>query len=1058
MHCFTKQLIFTLLIVALNITTVFAQRDYLRWQPEDGVAIRQGDYIEWFRASDCRTEGQLASEVAFVWSDCRNGDRGVFIQVIDADGQFKFDQNGLQVVDGVNRQEDPVVCASNNGGWFIAWEDFDVDSLGDIYCTKINAQGERIWGENETGVPVCVHEGIQEDIYIVDDLEGGCIIAWRDKRNGDIGDIYAMHITGDGEPDDRWVENGTPIVIEDGPQTHHETISDGAGGMILCWRDGRINGDFNIWAQRITPDGDLLWGDDESVQVCNHRFIQESPRICPDGHGGAFITWVDDRNARESDKDIYAQRVDADGNLMWGNAGEGEPVCTAEEEQSGNRIVLSEPGTAIIVWEDMRENGQEYDIYAMRITGEDEMEKTWQPEQGVVVSAVERNQSQVRLCPDGEGGAYFVWEDEQHGGFPEIDIWAQRLDSDGRLLWDEEGIVVCEGLGMQHSTAIQPAADGGCVIAWGDHRTGSSQLFCQRLSPEGEEVWDENGIPLVEGISGNAFQSKLISCGNGDFVIIWLDGRFGGRGHYPFIQFCRDTGDEMEILLEQDGIPILSGTLGGGWNPDAILNENGETIVVWEDHRHGQLYSIYVQKISEDGDLLWGESGIHCTEFNLEQEAPKVCSDGEGGAIVAWRASNERNYTDLFIQRVNRLGVRQWGDEGIALTGDNETDENFEAIIPDGQGGVILLWIVNSREMGDDLWIERIDPNGEPMWGDDGVVICQEQNDQHRAKLIRHENGFVVFWEDGRDDENGQSQYDIYGQFIEPDGNFRWREGGSLICLEDEFNQGSPAVTIDNNGHIWVAWDDYRSGGPPRRRDIYIQKLSAQVDEQGDPVILFRRNDEPIRNGIPVCTANGDQVHPEIIHDAHNGVWIVWEDYRNGVWSDIYGTHLRPDGTHYEPWEVGGNLICGAIHRQNRPQLSLLRSDGETGAVVVWEDKRATGIEELFNIYCQRLDDDMVAVDEKENRPIPVQFAIEDVYPNPFNAQTIVTYVASREEFVKIELYDVTGRLVRQLSNKKVSAGRYSLPINAGNLAAGSYIVRLEAGAVTIEREITVVK
>lgn len=1063
--------LFLVFLLTLSVAfPVAAQQDFRQWSPTEGVSVRQGSHIEWYRGGEARDEGELAGEVAAVWSDCRFGDRGVFAQMIDVDGNIKYENpGGLLIADSTGRQEDPGIWPDpTDGGWFIAWEDFDIwydaerdtmagDSLGDIYCTKIDRDGNVLWGDDGRGVPVVVFDGIQEDVRIVHDGQGGCIIAWRDMRGGDTGDLYAMRILANGTPDPDWPENGMIVVAEPGAQTSHTADVDGAGGMIIGWADGRIGGDSNIWAQRITPAGTLEWGDGQGVPICNHSpSSQEAPKLCPDGAGGAFFSWVDNRNANQGrrGKDIYVQRIDRDGDLMWGEANEGVPLCTAEEEQLGNRIVISEPGTAIVAWDDKRGNGEEYDIYSMRITGVDQMRKTWQNEQGEIVVVEQRGQAQVRLYPDGQGGAFYVWEDERDGGFPEIDIWAQRLNANGQRVWAEEGVPVVRLPGTQNGPLIRRVlADGGCMITWADTRSGSVHLYTQRLTGNGAPVWQENGVLLAGGFSGNALRPKFIPGYNGEdtFGLLWQDGRFGGRGPYPFFQYCEASADEVNVLLEEGGRSLMAGDLaGGGIDPVGCSSSDGGIMAVWEDHRQGQSYAIYAQKASTDGQLLWGENGVRCADFNYDQNAPKIISDDNGGAIVIWKAVIGDGYYDIYGQRLDPNGNRLWGAEGVLLSG-NEVDEAVEQIVPDGEGGAVIVWLSRSFQFDDDLMVQRINSNGETLWDEGGKILIRTWYKQRDAVLLQHQDGFFVGWVDGRDDENGQSQDDIYGQFIEPDGTYRWGAEGVMICGADNHQQ-SPTACIDNNGHIWVAWEDYRVVEGARKRDIFVQKVGQHFVD-GHAREFFASD------GMIVCSFNNDQAEPQMIHDGNNGVYLTWEDYRGGIWSDVYATHLRPNGTPYPEWaNHSGNIICGATHKQDTPQVMLLGFRGGEGAVFTWEDKRATGKEELSNVFVQNGHDGVIGVDDNNRSAHPLGYVLESIYPNPFNSQTLVTFTTPREGIIKLAVYDINGRLVHVLDHGFWSAGRHLSVLDGNNLAAGTYIVRMTAGDIQLQKKIHLIK
>ncbi len=1050
-----------LLLVVTFTLPAFAQRDWIWWESEisdpwNGVPLRQGWHVEWYRGGEGRYEGQNVGEVAFIWSDCRNTDRGVFLQVVGTDGNLKFEDQGLRISDNDNRQEDPVVWPARDGGWFVGWKEHSADTLGDIHCTKIDVDGERLWGDTELGVTVCnVDHCIQEDIRIVEDVGGGCILAWRDKRRGDDGDIFAMHVLSNGQNDPNWPENGRVVVAEAGAQTQHTADSDGEGGMIIAWKDGRIDDIDNIWAQRITPVGQPLWGDDRGILVCNSDAQQEDPKLCPDGSHGAFITWVDNRNLDESNKDIYAQRISANGQLLWGDAG--TPLCAVAQEQIGNRIIISRNGAAIVMWEDKRNDGSTYDIYSQRISGVDEMTTEWNPATGVPVVTADRDQSAGRLFADYAGGAYYVWEDVRELGMPETDIYAQHLNDNGSPTWGDS-LIVCRIPGAQSAPLIRRTTDGGAVMAWGDSRNGSKGIYAQRLNRVGQAQWDENGIALVDSVDGVAQEVKLLSRFDNYFNVVWLDGRRGADGAVPYIQQCRDAGNHLETMLANDGIPVLTGTNGGVAIIDAVNDDEGGTFVVWEDHRAGNdRFSIYAQHVSSEGELLWDETGLLVSkeDHNFECAAPKVCYDDNGGIYVAWKGDTEEAWVNIFMQHINTNGDKLWSEnEEMHRITFSTKDETLESLISDGYGGAVLAWQADDTITDFDLWAQRVDADGNLLWGDgeNGIVICNAPLKQAESQIIHHQNGYAMVWTDSRDEE--ESGKDIYGQFINPDGSFRWIENGAVICgFED--NQDSPAIAIDNETHIWVVWVDYRYNSGNRKLDIYIQKVSSRPTDSNR---VITRLDNI--NGVAVCSAQDNQINPQVVHDLSNGVWVVWEDKRTGIHSDIYGTHLDTDGHPMGYWSDNGEVICDAFHNQIKPKAVILSrmNYGISGIVTAWIDMRATGKDHKNNIFTQRVCDYNRLSADRPRRIVPHGYALEEAHPNPFNSQSIITYVTPKDNYVRLSLYDITGRYIRQLTSEWASAGRHQVVINGEDLAAGVYVVRFEAGGMEFERKIQLVK
>ena len=65
-------------------------------------------------------------------------------------------------------------------------------------------------------------------------------------------------------------------------------------------------------------------------------------------------------------------------------------------------------------------------------------------------------------------------------------------------------------------------------------------------------------------------------------------------------------------------------------------------------------------------------------------------------------------------------------------------------------------------------------------------------------------------------------------------------------------------------------------------------------------------------------------------------------------------------------------------------------------------------------------------------------------YPNPFNPSTIISYSVPEECNVKINIYNTTGQLVKELFNGVKSAGSYKIKLDASMLSSGIYFYSIE--------------
>jgi len=94
---------------------------------------------------------------------------------------------------------------------------------------------------------------------------------------------------------------------------------------------------------------------------------------------------------------------------------------------------------------------------------------------------------------------------------------------------------------------------------------------------------------------------------------------------------------------------------------------------------------------------------------------------------------------------------------------------------------------------------------------------------------------------------------------------------------------------------------------------------------------------------------------------------------------------------------------------------------------------------------------------------VPEVFALGQNYPNPFNPQTTISYQVPQESAVKITIYDLTGRVVRELVNQRQTAGSHTAVWDGTNkagakVASGVYLYQMKAGEFVQTRKLTLMK
>ena len=79
---------------------------------------------------------------------------------------------------------------------------------------------------------------------------------------------------------------------------------------------------------------------------------------------------------------------------------------------------------------------------------------------------------------------------------------------------------------------------------------------------------------------------------------------------------------------------------------------------------------------------------------------------------------------------------------------------------------------------------------------------------------------------------------------------------------------------------------------------------------------------------------------------------------------------------------------------------------------------------------------------------IPKEFILHQNYPNPFNPSTFISFSLSKEDFVSIDIYDMTGKHIICLMNGKKKVGTHNInwsgrDKNGALITTGQYLYQL---------------
>lgn len=364
----------------------------------------------------------LAGGAIIAWDDARVFNTlDIYAQRVAADGSVKWSSDGVAICGAAGVQRNAAIVHDGEGGAIIAWQDYRAGgSEIDVYAQRVDSTGTTQWTTD--GVAVCTAAGRQITPRMVTDGAGGAVIVWEDQRVSGSSDIYAQRIDSNGAT--LWTADGVPVCTAPEFQESHAITSLVNGDVIIAWSDFRNDptlANNDIYAQKLSAAGSALWAGN-GVAVCTAQGSQGSPALIGDAGGGAFITWDDNR---AQNLDVYIQRLDAQGSPQW--TADGLQITDYSSSQDEPVILSDGQDGAILAWEDRRNSNT--DIYAQRITQAGTL--VW-PDSGVAISTADGSQRFISMISDLNGGAYLAWEDRRSGNNGD-DTYAQQVNATGQI-------------------------------------------------------------------------------------------------------------------------------------------------------------------------------------------------------------------------------------------------------------------------------------------------------------------------------------------------------------------------------------------------------------------------------------------------------------------------------------------------------------------------------------------------------------------------------------------------------------------------------------------------
>ena len=576
----------------------------------------------------------------------------------------------------------------------------------------------------------------------------------------------------------------------------YRTVAPGNDGeAVFVWSDTRY-GMRNIFAHKVNGDGELLWGDNGAV-VTDLPGRQEDPVAITDGSGGVFIAWVDYRFDEQGD--IFFQHLDNNGSILL-------------------------------------------------------------DADGVALAQVVGKQITINMCTDSLGGVFVTWQDKR-GGVHD-DIYGTHISADHSIVAPGSGVPIVDATGDQNSKTIEYAGDNQAFIAWADFREGSNaDVYAQRLDISMNSLFQDNGLP-VASTEQQELKPRATFVNETTSFIAWKVGDDNSKILYQFVDEDGLVFNSARSISENTALQTA---------PRVKRSAVGEVFVNWKDLRNDPINGDqYFQKVDVSGDIQWGE-GVRMDLFDDIDFSARFSAGVEGDLNIIWERGTFPN-VDIYFQNINSDGGYTL-EEAVPIS----ADPNYQfapILVGNAQDG--LFSIYGDKAGGSiDLKVQKLGSNLLPQWEQNGITAMEGLDGDIKytdAYRISDEDIYLI-WEDNRASKK------IYGSRITElelsDVNGKQVSFSDNSSSETDFS--TPKTLYTSTG-LYIATFDGLTG----EKYIRINRLNDQLENLWDD------------NGINF-SSNG--MAKLILAESSNGISCFWSEISAISYTyDIFYQSIDSDG------------------------------------------------------------------------------------------------------------------------------------------------------------------
>ena len=477
------------------------------------------------------------------------------------------------------------------------------------------------------------------------------------------------------------------------------------------------------------------------------------------------------------------------------------------------------------------------------------------------------------------GDTYMQWTSSGSNGYgPSL----QRLTFDGTPQWGDNGIRITGHTFSSSSDGYSMAitADNAVVSCFANY---DGQTIAVKINADGTYAWGEQGIELFDGQGFS--RTELLA---GDDGGVWA---LGCDYQRLYMQYVKASGSLYPtITIEAQGAIARYGKMTLGIDNIVFLTYEKTGSDFYTDKE------MYVVGYTKEGVQVGPEVQLMASQTFLVTYLHHVVPDGLGGGYAyIWHPGIGGAFnTYVFHYDGNGFNTMH-NPDGCAVHSSDPAHyyrNAYATLDPVSHDLIITYEQADSyTQSNDQIFVNRISPMGETVWGEGYLVAEYQGVDYSSLKVDAFEDGsgFVVVYEKGSPSNSYHTTVEAVG--MDMDGNVLWNKTLSSNVYSRNFCDYTPGFHLGQN---IVAWVNSVDGG------LYGQNITP--DGTMGPI-------DPV---IPVTCLAPENFEGEYAYDMAAdafGVRLTWTApetlplhynlYRNDFESDIEVIEIEASATDY---------------------------------------------------------------------------------------------------------------------------------------------------------------